>query len=65
MAEIKHSISLKGVIDVEEMTITEIVKDEERHITCWKFLQRFDGQNATLSIVEKASLDPIDEEEEE
>lgn len=64
MAEIKHSISLKGVIDVEEMTITEIVKDEEKTYNLLEVLQRFDGQNATLSIVEKASLDPIDEEEE-
>ncbi|WP_215085410.1 YonK family protein [Exiguobacterium sp. s78] len=64
MAEIKHSISLKGVIDVEEMTITEIVKDEEKTYNLLEVLQRFDGQNATLSIVEKAALDPIDEEEE-
>ena len=64
MAEIKHSISLKGVIDVEAMTITEIVKDEEKTYNLLEVLQRFDGQNATLSIVEKASLDPIDEEEE-
>ncbi|WP_214771214.1 YonK family protein [Exiguobacterium sp. s133] len=64
MAEVKHSISLKGVIDVEEMTITEIVKDEEKTYNLLEVLGRFDGQNATLSIVEKASLDPIDEEEE-
>ncbi len=64
MAEVKHSISLKGVIDVEEMTITEIVKDEEKTYNLLEVLGRFDGQNATLSIVEKASLDPIDDEEE-
>ena len=64
MAEVKHSISLKGVIDVEEMTITEIVKDEEKTYNLLEVLGRFDGQNATLSIVEKTSLDPIDEEEE-
>ncbi len=44
MAEIKHSISLKGVIDVEEMTITEIVKDEEKTYNLLEVLQRFDGQ---------------------
>ena len=63
-AEVKHSLTLKGYLNVEEMRINEISKAGEFEYDLIEALARFDNAEVTIVITEKASVEPIESEEE-
>ena len=63
-AEVKHSLTLKGYLNVAEMRINEISKAGEFEYDLVEALERFDGAEVTIVITEKASVEPVESEEE-
>ena len=64
-AEVKHSLTLKGYLNVAEMRINEISKAGEFEYDLTEALGRFDNAEVTIVITEKASVEPVDSEDEE
>lgn len=63
-AEVKHSLTLKGYLNVEEMRINEISKAGEFEYDLIEALSRFDGAEVNIVITEKAVVEPVESEEE-
>lgn len=61
MAKVTNSIALKGIIDLENDTITEITKEAENEYSLSGILKRFDGRMSTLSIKEDTELEVVSE----
>ncbi|TCI26644.1 hypothetical protein EVJ32_04535 [Exiguobacterium sp. SH5S4] len=62
-AEIKHSVSLKGSLDVGTMRVTEITKAGEFEYDLMEVLKRFHDAEVVISITEKTTVEPVDSED--
>jgi YonK protein len=49
--------SLKGILDLEMMTITEVSEEEEVVHDLKEKIEKFDGQEITISISNKVKLE--------
>lgn len=61
MAKYTAKFSAKGILDLDDMTVTEIKKDEELVFDFLQQLQQFDGKHVTISITEDIELEPVEE----
>jgi hypothetical protein len=57
-----HSVSIKGVLDVNTMELTEITKEGEFVYDFLKILQDFDGKTVKFSIGEEEEIPTKDME---
>lgn len=64
MAKLTNSIVIKGILDTENDTITEITKESENEYSLSGILDRFDGRMVTYSIKEDSELEVITEVDE-
>jgi len=62
-AEIKHSVTVKGSLDVGAMRITEITKAGEFEYDLLEVLKRFHDAEVQIVITEKTAVEPVDSEE--
>ena len=64
MAKKVHSVSVKGLFDMNVMEITEVKKDQGDFVYDFKkILEEFDGKNISVTIKEEDKLPTKDMEE--
>lgn len=61
MAKRTNAVSIKGELKLDDMTLTEITKEEEKVYDLLEILREYDGKTVTFSIKEENEL-PIKEE---
>lgn len=57
-----HTINLKGTLDMDTMTITEVTKDAEYEYDFLEILRGFDGKEFSVSLKEEEELPVKDSE---
>lgn len=59
----KHTVrfSVKGFLNMDDMTVTEVKKDEEHIYDFLEQLRSFDGKEVTINIAEDIEIHPIEE----
>jgi hypothetical protein len=57
-----HAVSIKGLLDLDTMEITEQAKESEFTYDFLQILRDFDGKQVTVSIKEENELPVKDEE---
>jgi hypothetical protein len=57
-----HAVSIKGLLDLDTMEITEQAKEAEFTYDFLQILRDFDGKQVTISIKEENELPVKDEE---
>ncbi|OPH61735.1 hypothetical protein BC351_00395 [Paenibacillus ferrarius] len=65
MAKRNNSVSFKGLLDVDNMTITEETKDGIFVYSVLEALREYDGKEATFSLKEDTSIKPLESDGEE
>lgn len=61
VAKRTNAVSIKGELKLDDMTLTEITKEEEKVYDLLEILREYDGKTVTFSIKEENEL-PIKEE---
>lgn len=65
MAKYTSSFTAKGILELDNMTITEVKKTKDGDIESvynfLEYLQAFDGKIISVSIKEDVELEPIEE----
>lgn len=61
MAKYTATFSGKGFLNMDEMTITEVKKDEENVFDLLSQLQSFDGKEISITIKEDIEVIPVEE----
>lgn len=56
MAKKTTATNVKGILDIQEDTITEITKDAENVYSLSEILNEYDGKSVTISIKEEQEL---------
>lgn len=62
MAKKTTATNVKGILDIQEDTITEITKDAENVYSLSEILNEYDSKQITLSIKEEQELAVKEEE---
>lgn len=62
MAKKTTATNVKGILDIQEDTITEITKDAENVYSLSEILNEYDGKQITLGIKEEQELAVKEEE---
>jgi hypothetical protein len=58
-----HAVSLKGILDMDLVEVTEITKDAEYVYDLKAILQEFNGKQVSIAIKEDSELPTKDMEE--
>lgn len=62
MAKKTTATNVKGILDIQDDTITEITKDAENVYSLSEILNEYDGKQITLGIKEEQELAVKEEE---
>ena len=61
MAKKTHSVQLKGILDLDGMTVEEVTKDDVNMYNFLEILREFHDKQVTISIKEEQELPVIEE----
>ena len=62
MAKRVNQVSYKGILDMDQVTVTEITKESEDTYDLKAVLQTFDGKQVSITIKEEEPLPTVDME---
>lgn len=57
-----HQVSLKGLLSLEEMTVTEVVKEEEYTYNFADIIREFNDKNVSITIKEEDPIPTMEEQ---